>query len=215
MQFLPVYTIPFSFDIGLGLCLHVHVLGGRCGNFAFVLHSLRSSILLFGQGSHLGAKSEALREQELCKIVTKLTRYGERETTEDIFTWTDQEIELLLETVKAYSSQCSYEGKDWESIKSKYDKINEFFIERYPKESEEEFSKLSVLDRITKERVAAKVKQLRVKYKNAVDVGKRSGGGRIIMTYYDLCMDIPFNTFSHQTFALPGYSQNLFLLFFF
>ena len=32
-------------------------------------------------------------------------------TKEDIFTWTDQEIELLLETVKAYSSQCSYEER--------------------------------------------------------------------------------------------------------
>ena len=76
---------------------------------------------------------------------------GKEKTTEDIFAWTDHEIELLLETVKAYSWQCSYEGKDWESIKSKYDKIKELFIERYPKESEEEFPKLSVLDSITKE----------------------------------------------------------------
>ena len=70
MQFLPVYTTPFSYHIGLGLCLHEYVLGGRCGNFAFVLDSLRSSILVFCQGSHLGAKSKALREQELCKIKT-------------------------------------------------------------------------------------------------------------------------------------------------
>ena len=115
---------------------------------------------------------------------------GKEKTTEDIFAWTDHEIELLLETVKSYSSQCSYEGKDWESIKSKYDKIKELFTESYPKESEEEFPKLSVLDSITKERVAAKVKQLRVKYKKAVDLGKRSGGGRIIMAYFDLCTDI-------------------------
>ena len=76
---------------------------------------------------------------------------GKEKTTEDIFAWTDHEIELLLETVKAYSWQCSYEGKNWESIKSKYDKIKELFIERYPKESGEEFPKLSVLDSITKE----------------------------------------------------------------
>lgn len=40
---------------------------------------------------------------------------GKDKTTEDIFTWTDQEIELLLETVKAYSSQCSYEGEHREA----------------------------------------------------------------------------------------------------
>ena len=81
-------------------------------------------------------------------------------------------------------------GKDWESIKSKYDKIKELFIEIYPKESEEGFPKLSVLDSITKERMAAKVKQLRVKYKKAVDLGKRSGGALIIMAYFELCTDI-------------------------
>ena len=72
MQFLPVDTILLSYHIGLGLCLHEYVLGGR-------------SILLFCQGSHLGAKSEALREQELCEIKTKLTQYGERENNRRYF----------------------------------------------------------------------------------------------------------------------------------
>ena len=32
---------------------------------------------------------------------------------------------------------CLYEGKDWEGIKSKYDKIRVIFVERYPKADDE------------------------------------------------------------------------------
>eukprot|EP00112_Aurelia_sp_Birch-Aquarium-sp1_P018810 Seg4545.3 transcript_id=Seg4545.3/GoldUCD/mRNA.D3Y31 product="hypothetical protein" protein_id=Seg4545.3/GoldUCD/D3Y31 len=115
---------------------------------------------------------------------------------EDAFIWTDNEVELLLECVKVFASDCLFEGKDWEGIKSKYDKIRGLFRERYPKvnnnecEIDEEFPKSLPLDTITKERIAAKVKNLRKNYKKAVDLGKRSGGGRIVMTYYDLCNDI-------------------------
>lgn len=49
-----------------------------------------------------------------------------------VFTWTDSEIELLLEAVKVFSANCSFERKDWESVKSKYDRIRQLFTERYP-----------------------------------------------------------------------------------
>ena len=48
----------------------------------------------------------------------------------EIFTWTDSEIELLLEAVKVFSTNCSFEGKDWERVKSKHDKIRQLFAER-------------------------------------------------------------------------------------
>ena len=38
------------------------------------------------------------------------------------FSWTDAEIELLLEAVKVFAATCLFEGKDWEGVKAKYDK---------------------------------------------------------------------------------------------
>ena len=49
------------------------------------------------------------------------------------FIWTDAEIELLLEAVKAFSAACLFEGKDWEGVKGKYDKVKEIFVESYPR----------------------------------------------------------------------------------
>ena len=112
----------------------------------------------------------------------------------EIFTWTDSEIELLLEAAKVFSTNCSFERKDWESVKSKYDKIRQLFAERYPNSPEgiisEEYPKSQSLETITKDRIAAKLKSIRKNYKKAVDKGKRSGGGRVVMTFYDLCQDI-------------------------
>ena len=38
-----------------------------------------------------------------------------------------------------------------------------------------------------RERVSAKLKSIKTHFKKAVDTGKRSGGGRIICTFYELC----------------------------
>ena len=113
----------------------------------------------------------------------------------ETFTWTDGEVELLLEAVKDYASECHYKGIDWESVKAKYEKITNIFIERYPKSKDgkptnDDYPKSKSLDKFTKERVSAKLKAIRQKYKKAVDSGKRSGGGRIVMTFYDLCNEI-------------------------
>lgn len=110
--------------------------------------------------------------------------------SKDAFIWTDSELELLLESVKVFSSNCMFEGKDWEGIKSKYDRIRLLFTERYPSTASEEYPKSACLDTITKERIAAKLKCIRKNYKKAVDIGRRSGGGRVVMTFYDLCQEI-------------------------
>eukprot|EP00794_Sanderia_malayensis_P019648 gene19648-21591_t len=113
----------------------------------------------------------------------------------DIFTWTDSEVELLLECIKSFASNCMFEGKDWEGIKSKYEKIRSIFVEQYPKpdsntNNTEDYPKFASLDSVTKERISGKIKSLRLKYKKAVDLNKRSGGGRLVMTFYDLCCEI-------------------------
>eukprot|EP00794_Sanderia_malayensis_P010319 gene10319-11390_t len=113
----------------------------------------------------------------------------------DIFTWTDSEVELLLECIKSFASNCIFEGKDWEGIKSKYEKIRSIFVEQYPKpdsntNNTEDYPKFASLDSVTEERISGKIKSLRLKYKKAVDLNKTSGGGRLAMTFYDLCSEI-------------------------
>ena len=101
---------------------------------------------------------------------------------------TDEEIELLLETVLAYKATCEYEGICWESVKAKYQKIME--IERYPTACEEnttDFPRASTPELLTKQRIAAKLKRIRGSHKTAVDSGRRSGGGRVVLTFFDLC----------------------------
>lgn len=45
--------------------------------------------------------------------------------------WTDDEVELLVGAVRAYSSQKDYEGLEWESIKNKYEDIRKDFATLY------------------------------------------------------------------------------------
>ena len=53
--------------------------------------------------------------------------------TKTEFCWTDDEIQLLLESVNQYRCKCEYEGINWESVRSKYERIQEILTESYPK----------------------------------------------------------------------------------
>eukprot|EP00794_Sanderia_malayensis_P019640 gene19640-21584_t len=91
----------------------------------------------------------------------------------DIFTWTDSEVELLLECIKSFASNCMFEGKDWEGIKSKYEKIRSIFVEQYPKpdsntNNTEDYPKFASLDSVTKERISGKIKSLRLNIQGAI-----------------------------------------------
>ncbi|CAB3978953.1 Hypothetical predicted protein [Paramuricea clavata] len=74
------------------------------------------------------------------------------------FLWTDAEIELLLASVKVFASNCLFNGMDWEGVKSKYEKIREIFVERYPKTNDgkieekpnSDYPKSKSLENITK-----------------------------------------------------------------
>ena len=56
---------------------------------------------------------------------------------EEIFSWTDGEIELGLEFFKVYATACRLEGLLWEEVNAKYGKIRASFIERYPRAERE------------------------------------------------------------------------------
>ena len=62
-----------------------------------------------------------------------MSRKNDSTDTEKYFTWTDEEVSLLLQIATAYKNEKTNEGKDWESIKSCYEGIQKLFCGRYPK----------------------------------------------------------------------------------
>ena len=107
------------------------------------------------------------------------------------FNWTDDEIQLLLEATIQFKCRNEYEGLSWESVKTKYDKITNIVKETYPTSESEKFPNYTnIEEKITKNRIAAKLKKIRTNFRKAVDTGRKSGGGRIVFSFYDLCEKI-------------------------
>ena len=100
--------------------------------------------------------------------------------TETEFCWTDDETQLLLESVNQYRCKYEYEGINWQSVRSKYERTPEISIDSYPKNSVEG-KELENAEVISKDRVAAKLKKkTRQDYKRAADANRKSGGGRVV-----------------------------------
>ena len=108
------------------------------------------------------------------------------------FSFTDEEIHLLLSCVNEYKIEKEISGKDWESIKTKYEDITDMFMSKYPNTTTtddiNEFPHKPA--DFTKQRIASKLKTIRQNYKKAIDLGRRSGGGRVVMTFYEQCNGI-------------------------
>ena len=104
------------------------------------------------------------------------------------FTWTDHEVELLLGV--DFKSEKEAEGYDWESVKTKYEIITESYLKRYPKDDKENFPKSDPQNDFSKARIVTKIKAIRLKFRKAVDAGRRNGGGRVVSTSYDLCENV-------------------------
>ena len=102
------------------------------------------------------------------------------------FSWTDKEVELLPESVKIFKKNMEAERVERESLRTKYDKIMEIVHKNYPKTGNIE----ECIQELHKACITSEVKKVHSDYKKAVDLGNRSGGRRIIMTFYDLCQDI-------------------------
>ena len=70
-------------------------------------------------------------------------------------TWTDEEMQLLLQVVIDYKATKTNKGWEWEAMNSKYEYITERFQARYPKKDtvvfEEEFPNHADLQKITKD----------------------------------------------------------------
>ena len=88
-----------------------------------------------------------------------------------------------------YSSQKNFDVLEWQSVKSKYEDIRSEFVRLYDeKNDQEDFPHSTSL--FSRERIASKIKDLRKKYKKAVDTGKCSGGGRSVACFFDICNEI-------------------------
>ena len=114
------------------------------------------------------------------------------------FQWTDDEAELLLSICYDYKSAKALDGVDWESVKSKYEDVLERFRAELPDqplsaaEKERINSGLAknlahTKEEVTKQILTTKLKNIRLKYRQAVDSGRRSGHGRVVLLYYELC----------------------------
>ena len=52
-----------------------------------------------------------------------------RKIDETSLIWSDEDVKLLLESIKEYKSKKNYEGGlDWESVKEKYEYVTEIFL---------------------------------------------------------------------------------------
>ncbi|KAK2549942.1 hypothetical protein P5673_029547 [Acropora cervicornis] len=85
------------------------------------------------------------------------------------------------------------ENIDWKSCRSKYVDFLDKYKEVYP--TAEDAEKLGKdfphnKEDITKLIVTSKLKSVRVKYRQAVDSGRRSGHGRVVLLYFELCEQI-------------------------
>lgn len=103
----------------------------------------------------------------------------------------DDEAELLLSVTYDYKVKKSAECVDWESVKSKYDDILELMLEALLSSPDEAHGKDYPHEKtaITKSILATKLKNIRLKFRQAVDSG-RSGHGRVVLLYYERCEKI-------------------------
>ena len=116
-------------------------------------------------------------------------------TDNEYFTWTDEETALLLNVALSYKNEKTCEGKEWESIRTRYEELQELFIERYPNNDEFEvdpaqFPNCKDTSIFSREKINVKLKRIKFGYRKAVDSGRRSGGGRVVTILFDKCAEL-------------------------
>ena len=101
------------------------------------------------------------------------------------FSFTEDEIQLLLEVGIEYKAEREYCGVDWELVRNKYEQINEKLNKQYPKNSTDGFPNSENAEQtLTVKCIGGKLKTTRTNFMKAVDTNKRNGGGRIVLTFY-------------------------------
>ncbi|XP_031153563.1 uncharacterized protein LOC116048560 [Sander lucioperca] len=111
----------------------------------------------------------------------------------DFLVWTDDEVELLLKVTQEYKEDRAAVNVDWESLQTKYGDIFERYQENYP--SLEEAKAMGKeyphsKNEITKVQLATKIKAIRIRYRQAINSGRRNGHGRVILLFFELCRSI-------------------------
>ncbi|XP_028826763.1 uncharacterized protein LOC114785144 [Denticeps clupeoides] len=107
------------------------------------------------------------------------------------FVWSDDEVELLLHVTLDYKTKKFDDGVDWESCPSKYGDIMVAFQTLYPVGDVgggKDFRHDPQV--ITKAQVSTKIKSIRGKYRQALDTGRWSGHGRVVLMFFKLCCEI-------------------------
>ncbi|CAH3029575.1 unnamed protein product, partial [Porites evermanni] len=109
------------------------------------------------------------------------------------YKWTDDEVELLLTVTKEYKTKQIAKSIDWESCVDKYGEILEAYSAHYlsPEDAAaigKDFPRKK--DELTKSVLTSKLKAIRSKYRQAVDNGRRSEHGRVVMIFYEHCSEI-------------------------
>ena len=96
--------------------------------------------------------------------------------------------------MRNYKVSKNAEGIDWESIQSKYADILELMLAEYPetpdaaKDLNKDYPHKKT--EITKQVLTTKLKAIRIKFRQAVDSGRKNGHGRVVFLYFDLCEHI-------------------------
>ena len=73
------------------------------------------------------------------------------------------------------------------SNRSKYEQIFELMMKQYPMTVSENYQNKNLLN---KDRITAKLKNIQTGFKKAADAGKKSGGDRVVLTFYNLCANL-------------------------
>ena len=84
---------------------------------------------------------------------------------------------------------------DLESVKTKYDDILVLMRYELPEtiqEARENWTKdyPHTREQVTRKILTSELKAIRIKYREAVDSGRRSGHGRVVLLFYELCEKI-------------------------
>ena len=93
--------------------------------------------------------------------------------------WTNNEVVMLLRLTLDYKASKLQESVDWESCQSKYTDITTSFRAHYPRELTEDFPHVAMT--ISETQITTKLKCFRGKYRWAVDTGRRSGQGQVVI----------------------------------
>ena len=91
------------------------------------------------------------------------------------FSFTDNEIQLLLEVWFEYKAECEYCGINCGSPRNKYEQIQEKLIQQCLKNSTHGFPNSENAEQaLTVKCISGKLKTIRTNFKKAVDTNKRN-----------------------------------------